>query len=400
MTMAISIEQAIDLVLQHTPLLGGEEVPLLDALGRILTQDVRSAIVQPPFNRSPLDGYAVRAIDIAEAAPENPAVLEVVEKLYAGNVSRVPVLPGQAVRLMTGSMIPTGADCIIRQEDTDEGETTVRIFKKERSGGNYCRKGEEYGLGDILIAAGRKVDAAAVAVAAGAGITALTVRRRMRAAVISTGDEVRQPGTPLPPGKIYDSNTSYLIARLHQLGAEIVAVDTVGDDLKQMAAVLERCGSGADLVLTTGGVSVGQKDLAEAAMLAFGAQVIFHGIAVKPGMPTLFAEKNGLLLLGLSGNPFSAAVPFELLLRPMLAKMTQDASAAPRRASARTANNFSKSSGTRRFLRAYSENGLVFMPREQSNGQMRSMIGCNCLIDVPEGSGAVTEGMQVEIVWL
>ncbi|SFP63807.1 molybdopterin molybdotransferase [Oscillibacter sp. PC13] len=398
--MAISVEQAIDLVLQYTHLLEEEEVPLLDAVGRILTRDVRAAIVQPPFDRSPLDGYAVRAEDLVGASREAPAVLQVVDKLYAGDVSGVPVCAGQAVRLMTGSMIPSGADCIIRQEDTDEDESLVHIFKSARSGENYCHRGEEYQMGACLISAGRKVDAAAVAVAAGSGLTSLYVRRRMRVAVISTGDEVWQPGTPLPPGKIYDSNTSYLVARLHQLGAEITAVDAIGDDLEQMTATLRRCSADADLILTTGGVSVGQKDLAEAAMVAFGARVVFHGIDVKPGMPTLFAEKNGLLLLGLSGNPFSAAVPFELLLRPMLAKMTQDASIAPRRETVRAANMFSKSSRVRRFLRAHSRDGQVFMPTEQSNGQMRSMIGCNCLIDVPAGSSEIPEGTQVEIIWL
>lgn len=398
--MAISVEQAIDLVLQYAPLLEEEEVPLLDAVGRILTRDVRAAIVQPPFDRSPLDGYAVRAEDLAGASREAPAVLRVVDKLYAGDVAGVPVCAGQAVRLMTGSMVPSGADCIIRQEDTDGDENLVHIFKAAHSGENYCSRGEEYQLGACLISAGRKIDAAAVAVAAGTGLTTLYVRRRIRVAVISTGDEVWQPGTPLPPGKIYDSNTSYLVARLHQLGAEITAVDAIGDDLEQMTATLRRCSADADLILTTGGVSVGQKDLAEAAMVAFGAQVVFHGIDVKPGMPTLFAEKDGLLLLGLSGNPFSAAVPFELLLRPMLAKMTQDASIAPRRETMQAANMFSKSSRIRRFLRAYSRDGQVFMPTEQSNGQMRSMIGCNCLIDVPAGSSEIPEGTQVEIIWL
>lgn len=398
--MAVSVEQAIDLVLQYTPLLDEEKVPLLEAVGRILTRDVTAAIVQPPFDRSPLDGYAVRAADLAGASGKAPAVLKVVGKLYAGDVSTVPVCPGQAVRLMTGSMIPPGADCIIRQEDTDEGETLVRVFRTMCSGENYCRRGEEYEKGACLLPAGSKVDAAAVAVAAGNGLTALNVRRRMRVALISTGDEVWQPGTPLPPGKIYDSNTSYLIARLHQLGAEIISAAAVGDDLEQMAAALARCSRTADLILTTGGVSVGQKDLVESAVTAFGAQVVFHGIDVKPGMPTLFAEKDGLLILGLSGNPFSAAVPFELLLRPMLAKMTQDRSAAPRRGTARAANVFSKSSKVRRFLRAYSEDGRVFMPNEQSNGQMRSMIGCNCLVDVPAGSDQIPEGAQVDILWL
>ena len=234
--------------------------------------------------------------------------------------------------------------------------------------------------------------------AAGAGITELPVRRRARAAVISTGDELCRPGEPLSPGKIYDSNAAYLEARLEQLGAEVTEVLSAGDELTGIDAVLERC-AGCDVILTTGGVSVGQKDLVEAALKDLGAEVIFHGIVMKPGMPTLLAKWNDVLILGLSGNPFSAAVPFEVLLRPMLAKMTGDSSLEMRRGRGIAANDFGKSSPTRRFLRAHVRGEQVSMPAAQANGQMRSMVGCNCLIDVPGGSGAVRRGDPVEL-WL
>ena len=398
--MSVTLEEARALVVEHTPVLREEWVPLTEAAGRRLTREIRSTLFQPPFDRSPLDGYAVIAADAAEAAPDHPVRLQVVDKLYAGMPSETGICRGQAVRLMTGCMIPAGADTVIRQEDTDLGENTVQIFQPGTTGRNICRRGEEYQPGELLLASGERVDAAAAAVAAGAGMTELPVRRHPQAAILTTGDEVCQAGTPLSPGKIYDSNTAYLQARLRQLGVLSEEALRVGDDLEQLTAALRRQAGRVDILLTTGGVSVGQKDLLEEAAVAAGAQVIFHGIAMKPGMPTLFAVLGQTLLLGLSGNPFSAAVPFELLLRPMLAKMLGDAALELQPDTAVAAQGFEKSSPSRRFLRACCREGKAYPPAAQSNGQMRSMIGCNCLIDVPAGSGAIHAGDPVRILWL
>ena len=398
--MSITLEEAQNLVVRYAPVLNEEYVPLAASVGRRLTSDIRSAFPQPPFDRSPLDGYAVVAADVASATPDTPVKLQVVDKLWAGMPARVGVKRGQAVRLMTGCMIPSGADAVIRQEDTDLGVEIVQIFRPVASGKNICYRGEEYGTDALLLRRENRVDAASVAVAAGAGFTQLRVRRRARAVILTTGDEVRQPGTVLPAGKIYDSNTAYLSARLHQLGVETVAALTQEDDLTALSAALRRYAGEVDLILTTGGVSVGEKDLLEQAVKAAGAEVIFHGIDIKPGMPTLFAVLGNARLLGLSGNPFSAVVPFELLLRPMLAEMTGDPEPLLRADTAIAAQGFDKASPSRRFLRAFCKQGRVYPPAAQSNGQMRSMIGCNCLIDVPAGSGAIRPGDPVRILWL
>ncbi|WP_302495233.1 gephyrin-like molybdotransferase Glp [uncultured Oscillibacter sp.] len=398
--MSITLEEALNLVVRYAPVLNEEYVPLAESVGRRLTSDIRSAFPQPPFDRSPLDGYAVVAADVASATPDTPVKLQVVDKLWAGMPARVGVKRGQAVRLMTGCMIPSGADAVIRQEDTDLGVEIVQIFRPVASGKNICYRGEEYGTDALLLRRENRVDAASVAVAAGAGFTQLRVRRRARAVILTTGDEVRQPGTVLPAGKIYDSNTAYLSARLHQLGVETVAALTQEDDLTALSAALRRYAGEVDLILTTGGVSVGEKDLLEQAVKAAGAEVIFHGIDIKPGMPTLFAVLGNARLLGLSGNPFSAVVPFELLLRPMLAEMTGDPEPLLRADTAIAAQGFDKASPSRRFLRAFCKQGRVYPPAAQSNGQMRSMIGCNCLIDVPAGSGAIRPGDPVRILWL
>ena len=398
--MSITLEEAQNLVVRYAPVLNEEYVPLAESVGRRLTSDIRSAFPQPPFDRSPLDGYAVVAADVASATPDTPVKLQVVDKLWAGMPARVGVKRGQAVRLMTGCMIPSGADAVIRQEDTDLGVEIVQIFRPVASGKNICYRGEEYGTDALLLRRENRVDAASVAVAAGAGFTQLRVRRRARAVILTTGDEVRQPGTVLPAGKISDSNTAYLSARLHQLGVETVAALTQEDDLTALSAALRRYAGEVDLILTTGGVSVGEKDLLEQAVKAAGAEVIFHGIDIKPGMPTLFAVLGNARLLGLSGNPFSAVVPFELLLRPMLAEMTGDPEPLLRADTAIAAQGFDKASPSRRFLRAFCKQGRVYPPAAQSNGQMRSMIGCNCLIDVPAGSGAIRPGDPVRILWL
>lgn len=398
--MPITLDEALEQVLWHSPELEEENAELTAAVGRSLARDLYSNFPQPPFDRSALDGYAVAAADIVRATCEAPVSLQVVDKLLAGMPARIKMRRGQAIRLTTGCMIPQGADAVIRQEDTDMGTETVRIFRSVAAGGNICRQGEEYGQDTLLLRQGSIIDAATVAVAAGAGFTHLPVRRRAKAAILTTGDEVCQPGVELPIGKIYDSNTVYLMTRLHQLGVETVAALSLADDLKILSSGLRQCAGEADFVLTTGGVSAGEKDLLEQAARAAGAEIIFHGISMKPGMPTLFAVLGDARLLGLSGNPFSAAVPFELLLRPMLAKMTGNPDLNLQKDIAVAAKGFEKASPTRRFLRAFCKQGRVFPPAVQANGQMRSMIGCNCLIDIPAESGAICLGDPVRILWL
>lgn len=400
MIMSITVEQALRFILEYTPVLKEEQAALLESLGRVLSHDVCAVHPQPPFDRSPLDGYALRAADIAGAAPSAPAVLDVVDTLYAGDVSLVPVLPGQAVRLMTGSMIPPGADCVIRQEDTDEGDRSVQVFQRVSAGGNICYRGEEYQAGECLIPAGQRIDAAAVAVASGAGICTLPVRSRAKVAVVSTGSELQPPGEQLMPGKIYESNSAFLAASLQQMGAEVTEIRSVKDETEVIAHTLTELADTADMVLTTGGVSVGQKDLMEAAVLQAGGSVVFHGVAMKPGMPTMFSVRKQTMILSLSGNPFSAAVPFELFVRPILARMAGDLAWRPCWEQARVSTPYLKRSPTRRFLRGSFQSGTVAIPSKQANGQMRSMIGCNCLLDIPAGTEQINAGDTVRVLMI
>lgn len=398
--MRISLEQALDILKDYITPGKTERKSLEECLGLVLAEDVMAQLDMPPFSRSAQDGYAFRSKDSEGASKEHPVRLKVTGKIYAGDSPKKEVNPGEAIRIMTGAMIPAGADCVLRQEDTDEGEEIVQIYKETEAGCSICFKGEEYKKGHILLRAGTKIDAAALAVASGNGIMELPVYARVKAAVVSSGSEVVEPGTPLTPGKIYNTNTIYMKARLKQLGANVVMTRTVGDELGIMREALNEAASQSELVVTTGGVSVGQKDLTEEALLSIGAKILFHGIAVKPGMPTLAAEKNGVLFLGLSGNPFSAAIPFEMFVREILAVKMGDPDLKLRKETLTAVTGFSKDSRKRRFLRGKADGKEVWLPDQQANGQMRSMVGCNCLIDIPAGSGPVKAGDRVEVFWL
>ena len=396
--MPICVERAVELSRAAAAVLEEEQVPLPQALGRTLRRPVFAPFPQPPFDRSPLDGYALRAADIVSASEEMPALLRVAEKVCAGQVPSHPLAPGQAVRVMTGAMLPPGADCVIRQEDTDLGEERVRIFHAAAAGENRCLAGEEYAAGTLLLDRGTRMDAAALAVAAGAGMERLWVCRRARTAVIATGDELCAPGCPLPPGKVYDANTASLEARLGQLGMPPDVSIRSGDTLEGIVRALEAC-AGSDLIVTTGGVSVGERDLMEPALTAWGAEVVFHGVAMKPGMPTLLARRGGTVVLALSGNPFAAAVAFELFARPVLGRMTEAPGLEMERTTALAAADFQKPGGAvRRYLRGRLERGTVTVPGAQRNGQMRSMVGCNCLVELP--GGAMRRGDRVDILIL
>ena len=398
--MRISLEQALNILMDHVTHGKTERKTLEDCLGLVLSEDVYALLDMPPFSRSAQDGYALCSKDSIGATGENPVKLKVTGKIYAGDHLDVQVRPGEAVRIMTGAMVPAGADCVLRQEDTDEGEDVVQIYKEVEPSCSICFKGEEYKKGHTLLHAGTKIDAAALAVASGNGIMELPVYRRVKAAVVSSGSEVVEPGTPLTPGKIYNTNTVYMKARLHQLGAQVMMSRTVGDELEIMEEALKEAANQAELVITTGGVSVGQKDLTEEALLSIGAEILFHGIAIKPGMPTLAAEKDGVLFIGLSGNPFSAAIPFEMFVREILSLKMGDPDLKLRRETLTAVTGFSKDSRKRRFLRGKAEGKEVWLPDQQANGQMRSMVGCNCLIEIPAGSGPVKAGDKVEVLWL
>lgn len=326
----ITVEQAAELMLAHTaPLTETEEVNLLDALGKILARDAVAEIDNPPFNRSPVDGYACCSEDIQQASSKHPVRLKVLEEIDAGSYSGVKVRTGEAVRIMTGAPIPSGCDCCVRQEDTDCNENEVCIYAGVKKWKNYCFQGEDFKKGTRMLEAGSKIQFVEAGILASMGKSQVLVYRKPRIALLTTGDEVVPPGTSLSPGKIYNSNQTILAARMRELGICPVLEKSVPDKPEILGEEIKKAVENADLVITTGGVSVGKKDILHEVMENLGAVRIFWRVKLKPGTPSLFSLYQETPVISLSGNPFGAAANFELLVRPVLAKMARDSRLLP-----------------------------------------------------------------------
>lgn len=407
----ISVEQAMEQILQYTPVINEtEEVELNKAGGRILAQDMVAEFNNPPFDRSPVDGYACKAEDLAGASSEHPVKLKVMEEVDAGQYSERVMESGQAVRIMTGAAIPKGCDCCIFQEDTDYGEETVEIYREVKQWDNYCFAGEDFKKGTTLLKKGTHIGYVEAAVLAGMGAAKVPVYRRPKVVLLTTGDEVVEPGNPLPAGKIYNSNMTMLSARMMELGIEPFYMEAVKDNPQVMAEKIKEIAEQADMIITTGGVSVGKKDIMHESIRLIDAERIFWRVNMKPGMPTLFsvyenASGGKVPVISLSGNPFGVAVTIELLIRPALEKMMQNPAIGLKEVTGVMADDFVKGIKGRRFIRAYWENGRFHLPNGlHSNGVLSSMAGCNCLIDTKtmedKESKSLKTGDKVSAVWL
>lgn len=402
MTEPLLLEEAQRILLMHSQsVCDCETVPLLDAVDRVLAEDVRALRDQPPFPRSPLDGYAVRSADIAGALEASPVQLEVVDEVAAGHVGAKQVTCGTAVRIMTGAPIPEGADCIVRQEDTDYGMKMVSVRKAVGAWKNYCFAGDDYHARDLLMQEGNLIGSAEIGVLASQGATTVKVYRPIRVMVLATGDEIVPPGKPLAPGKIYDSNLHLICARLRQWGIQPIYAGFVADDVDAAARIIETHGAAVDLIVTTGGVSVGKRDIMHDVFTKLQIETLFWRIAIKPGMPALGGLYRNTPVVGLSGNPYGAAAGMELLVRPMLARMSRRDALALRWVDAVVEGEYAKRSPIRRFLRASVRNGRVRpTPGSNDSGVLSSFCGCNCMIDIPAGNAGLENGDVVKVVLL
>lgn len=401
MRTRIELEEARALMAESVRPLGVEQVSRQEALGRTLAEDVTAPLDQPPFDRSPLDGYALRSADLTGASPEHPVSLRVVETVYAGGVPSRVLGPGEAIRIMTGAMLPRGCDCVLQHERTDNGLEQVQIYAALSPHDNYCDRGEDYRTGEVLLPAGTVVDAAAVGVLASAGLSSVPVRRRPVVRVLSTGDEVVSPDLhPLPAGKIYGSNQELLTARLRELGVSDVKGLLIGDDPREVADTMAQLLGECDLLITTGGVSAGDKDIFHEALPLLGAERVFWKVNLKPGTPAMYSLWQGQPILSLSGNPFAAAATFELLARPLLAALTGESRFSLRSRTAVVDGSFPKASPGRRFLRGFYQEDRVSLTGKNDSGMLASLVGCNCLVDLPAGSPPVQEGQTVTVLLL
>ncbi len=396
----IQLEEAVKIIEENSYKIEDiEEVSLEEALGRVCAESVYSPIFNPPFDKSPLDGYAIIAKDTKGASRKNPIKLKVVDEVFAGGYSKVNLKEGEAIRIMTGAKLPEGCNAVIRQEDTDEGMDTVEIYSELKDLSNYCFCGEDIKENDLLINSGEKLTYVHIGILSSVGFTKVKVFRKPKIALFVTGDEVQMSGEALREGKIYDTNLHLLRARLLSLGFNVFKAMHIGDSGERVAEEINKVIDEADFVLTTGGVSVGKKDIFHEVIPILKAKRHFWKVDLQPGTPAIFWSFKDKPVLSLSGNPFASLATFEILARPALAKMSSDKTVKTKRREAVLENEFNKKSKTRRFIRAFYEDGKVRLTsNKHASGMLLSMNGCNCLIDIKAGTEALNKGDKVNIV--
>lgn len=404
MKKSIALEEALELLQEYAGTVGVEEVPIIDALGRVTAEDIVAGFPLPPFDRSPLDGYALRAADISGASVENPVALRVTQTVYAGDVPAKPLIPGETAAVTTGAPLPDGSDAVIRFEDIRREGDTILVSSPLRAGENFISRGEDVAEGEKILSKGVNITPAAVGLLASLGLQKVKVFAKPRVAIFSTGSELLEAGRALEPGKIYNSNLYSLSALVREAGGAVSPGNAVLDDKKAIADAISQALTDNDMVITTGGVSVGDKDYVKEAMVLGGADILFWRIRMKPGSPAACGAKDGKLIMGLSGNPSAAMITFVMLVRPLLRVMGGRSSGRLPEINVLMEAPFLKPSKQRRMLRAVVtwKNGAYYaVPAGiQSPGALKSMLLCNALIDIPAGHGPLREGDEVKAVLL
>ncbi len=385
MTDIIETERARDILLSHIkPVDEYETLRPSAAYGRVCAEDVYSPINAPSFNRSAMDGYAVRAED-TKGASEDPVTLDVTGELCAGDFRDITYAPHTAVRVMTGACIPEGYDSVVMQEDTDYGEDKVRIFRTAKPYMNYCPVGEEFSEGALLIKKGTRIGRVEIFLLNSAGLTEIKAVRRPLVSVYSTGSELVRAGAELKKGQIYNGLESMLCASLQGIGLLKADSNSCSDDKDDIAENIRAGLSCSDMVITTGGVSVGKKDLLPDVLSDMGAKILFHGTDIQPGTPTMAAVLDGKVILSLSGNPFAALANFDYYMPYIAAKLTGCTAFLTEEKTAVLADPYTKVNRLRRLVRARYEAGRVYLPTDRHfSSVVGNLTQCNCYIDIPK----------------
>ena len=376
-----------------------EKVNIEEARGRIIGQDIYAPINQPPFNRSPLDGYALKSEDTLGASKDNPIKLKVVDEVFAGGDINTILKNKQAIRIMTGAEIPEGADCVIRQESTNYDMNEVEIYSELKRYENYCFAGEDVKKGSKLISKGEKLTYIHIGLLAVMGITQVLVQRKPKVGIISTGDEIISVGQTLGKGKIYDSNRVAISMRLLDFGCEIVSSKIISDEVHYVSEEIYNLIDKVYVIITTGGVSVGKKDIMHEVIKTINANRLFWRVKMKPGTPAIYSIYKNKPIISLSGNPFAAIATFEIMGKELIYKLTGDIDLKQIRVKSIMEDDFLKSSKGRRIVRGIYKNNKVYLPEGgHSPGMMSSMLGCNCLIDIKPGTKQLLKGDEVDII--
>ncbi len=416
----ISVEEALEKILSYVEVLEAEEAPILESMGQVLAEDVYSEINIPPLDNAAMDGYAIQARDTEGASGETPSLLRVTDTVIAGSISGKEVTPGTAIRIMTGAPVPRGADSVVRFEDTDEMErkkgraggtpAEIGILCEIETGKNIRKAGEDVSRGSPVLKRGTVIRPAEVGVLASLGKSRVRAVRRPVVAILSTGNELVNIDQPLPPGKIYNSNTYSLAALVKRYGGIPKILGIALDSEESLVAGL-REGLDADMLLTSGGVSAGDYDMVKD-VLAREGEIGFWTVRMKPGKPLAFGRikstrggKDGYIPhLGLPGNPVSVMVTFEVLARPALLKMMGKKNLGRSTIEATVTERVVNSDGRRVYTRAIIEKreGKYFarLTGPQGSGILTSMSRANGLVIIPEERAEVKAGETVPAIML
>ncbi len=395
----IDLGTARAVVLERAAPLELEQIPLRASLDRWLAEDVASAEPVPFFDNSAMDGFAVRAEDTRGAGPQQPVSLAVVGESRAGSPAPNAVRGGEAIRISTGAAIPSGADAVVRVEETCSVDARVEVRVEVGPGQEIRRAGEDIARDEVVLTAGTRIGPAELGVLASVGAVEVACRRRPRVAVVTSGDELLEPGEAMKPGGVRNSNAFSIPALAEWSGAEVVVAGSAPDDPEATRAAIEPA-LDSDVAVLCGGVSVGEHDHVKEALAELGVEEEFWGISLKPGKPAWFGSRGETLVFGLPGNPVSAMVTFVLLVRPALAALGGGALEG-RRTTARLARDYEKRPGRTHAVRCrleLCEDGWRAHPFErQGSHVLTSMLGADGLAILPAASGSLRAGERVEV---
>ena len=399
----VELEEAVARILAIVPPAQPEILPLNAVWGRVLAQQIFSQADLPPFDNSAMDGYATRAEDIRTATAAAPVRLKIAGKAAAGELFEGHIAAGTCVRVFTGSALPAGATCVVMQEDARvclENPDQILILDPARPWENVRLRGEDFRAGEPLGLPGQILSAGRLALLGAGGLARVAVGRQPTVGILATGSELQEPGTPLAPGQIYESNRLGLAALIRGAGANPVSCPLVGDNLEAIVQALSEAVTQCDLVVTVGGASVGDLDLIKPALAHLNAQLDFWKVAIKPGRPFLFGRANGKPIFGLPGNPVSALVTFLLLVRPALRRWQGATQTALPSFSGRLCEDLANPGTRRHFVRVrLSGDGLVSSAGTQASHLLSSFAAAQGLVDVPPQTTLPAGSSISVLVW-
>jgi molybdopterin molybdotransferase len=391
----ISIDDARAILAVHgEPVARTERVPLASASGRILASTLVANVDVPPFSRAAMDGYAVRATDTLGASSDRPARLTIVETIYTGSAPSRALHTGECAAIATGAPLPDGADAVVMVEQTSREGDAALIYREASLRQNIGRAGSDLVAGEIALVAGTVLTPARMGVVAALGLTDVEVFAKPRVAILSTGDEIVAPGGRLGPGQIFDANTTALEAAVRAHGGEPVIAPRTGDDRDALARAFDRC-LDEDLVLFSGGSSVGDRDFSLEILAARG-HVYFEGLLLKPGKPTIFAEADGVPVFGLPGNPVSCLTNMYLFVAPMLRRMAHLPPPLERVVTAQLAESVSSPKGRYQIYPVRYEDGMA-IPVFKTSGEITSLARADGFFEIPVDVESVEASTLIEV---